>query len=203
MRSAIFVALVAVCAAPVSAQIVTEMTPEKIREAIAFGTSQKEAPYYEIRLPGFVGSVYKPRLGSFTTPFLRVALAAFEAKKLYKTFTEADVPRELVAPEVYVYGMSQADGARIANVQAVVITPKGRHDPASAIRPVSTADVPVQYRNLMGMTAAGKNLMAVFSLEAFREGNEVHIVFDSGVHDGAKAKFCEDCFVELKLDKVR
>ena len=203
MRWVIFVGLVALLAAPASAQIVTEMTPEKIREAIAFGTAQKEAPYYEIRKPGFVGSVYKPRLGSFTTPFLRVALAAYEAKKLYKTFTETDVSREMVAPEVHVYGMSQADGARIANVQAIVITPKGRRDPASSIRPASTAEVPVQYRNLMGMTAQGKSLMAVFPLSDFREGNEVHIIFDSGVHDGAVAKFCEDCFVELKLEKIR
>ena len=203
MRWVIFVGLAAVLAAPASAQIVTQMTPEAISEAIAFGTSQKEAPYYEIRKQGFVGSVYKPMLGSFTTPFLRVALAAYEAKKQYKAFSESDVSREMVAPEVHVYGMSQADGARVANVQAIVFTPNGRHDPASAIRPTSTSEVPVQYRNLLGMTAEGKNLMAVFPLEVLRDGNEVHIIFDAGVHDGAKNKFCEDCFVELKLDKVR
>jgi hypothetical protein len=45
--------------------------------------------------------------------------------------------------------------------------------------------------------------MAVFPLEVLREGNEVHIVFNSGVHDGAVNKLCEDCFVEFKLDKVR
>lgn len=203
MRVAILVGLAGLIAGSASAQVVTDMTPEKVREAIAFGTSQKEAPYYEIRKPGFIGSVYKPRLGSFTTPFLRVALAAYEAKKQYKVFTEADVSKEMVAPEVHVYGMSQADGARIANVQTVVVTPKGRHDPASAIRSISTAEVPVQYQNLMGMNAEGMSLVAVFPLEVFREGHEVHIVFDSGVHDGAKNKFCEDCFVELKLDKIR
>jgi hypothetical protein len=203
MRVAIVVWLAGLVAQSASGQLVTDMTPERIREAIAFGKSQKEAPYYEIRKAGLIGSVFKPRLGSFTTPFLRVALAAYEAKKQYRVFTEADVSKDMIAPEVHVYGMSQADGARIANVQTIVLTPRGRHDPANAIRPASTEEVPVRFRNLMGMNAAGKNLMAVFPLEVFREGHEVHIVFDSGVHDGAKNKFCEDCFVELKLDKIR
>jgi hypothetical protein len=188
---------------PCWAQVVTEMTPERIRDAIAFGTSQKEAPDYEIRERGFVGSVYKPRLGSFTTPFLRVALAAYEAKKQYKPFTEVDVTKEMVAPELHVYGSSQTVGARVANVQGIIITPKGRHDPADAIRPSSTTEVPIQYRNLMGMTAEGKSLLAVFPLDTLREANEVHIIYDSGVHHGGKNKFCEDCFVEFKLDKVR
>ena len=203
MSRLLAVASLAVFAAPVAAQVVTEMTPERVREAIAVGTSQKEAPYYEIRKGGFGGSLYKPRLGSFTTPFLRVAQAAYEAKKQYRPFTEADVPAEMLAPELRVYGMSQAEGARIANVQAIVITPKGQRDPAAAIRPSSTAEVPVQYRNLMGMTAEGKSLMAVFPLEVLRESNEVHIIYDSGVHDGRENKFCEDCFVEFKLEKLR
>ncbi len=203
MRTLFFVGLAALFTAPSSAQVVTEMTPERVREAIALGNSQKEAPYYEIRKSGSFGSTYKPRLGSFTTPFLRVAQAAYEAKKQYRPFTEADVSKEMLSAELHVYGMAQAEGARIANVQTIVITPKGQRDPASANRPVSTAEVPVQYRNLTGMTAEGKNLMAVFPLGVLREGYEVHIVYDSGVHDGRIDRFCEDCFVEFKLDKVR
>ena len=65
------------------------------------------------------------------------------------------------------------------------------------------AEVPVQYRNLMGMTAEGKSLMAVFPLDALRESNEVHIIYDSGVQHGGKNKFCEDCFVEFRLAKIR
>lgn len=195
--------LLALLPAASRAQIVTEMTPERILEAIAFGTSQKEAPFYEIRERGFMGSLYKPTLGSFTTPFLRVALAAYEAKKQYKTFAPTDVTKEMVALELHVYGRSQVMGARVANVQAIVITPKGRHEPADAIRAFSTTEVPIQYRNLMGMTAEGKSLMAVFPLDVLRETNEVHIIFDSGVYHGSKSKFWEDAFVEFKLDKVR
>src|SRR2546425_566449 len=55
-----------------SAQLVSEMTHAKIQEAIAFGTSQKETPMYRIKKGGVWGTVYKPVLGYFTTPFARV-----------------------------------------------------------------------------------------------------------------------------------
>src|SRR5207253_3191463 len=74
-----------------SAQLVSEMTHAKIQEAIAFGTSQKETPMYRIKKGGVWGTVYKPVLGYFTTPFARVAEAAYEAKKQYKAFAESDV----------------------------------------------------------------------------------------------------------------
>jgi hypothetical protein len=41
--------------------------------------------------------------------------------------------------------------------------------------------------------------MAVFPLNVLQETNEVHL---SGVHDGGEHKYCEDCFVRFKLDKV-
>ena len=84
-----------------------------------------------------------------------------------------------------------------------MITPKGKHEPEDAIRPVSTAEIPDQYRNLMGMTAEGTSLVAVFPLDALSEENEVHIIYDSGVHDGGEHKYCEDCYTQFKLDKVR
>lgn len=171
--------------------------------AIALGSSAKAAPFYEIRVPGFVGSTYKPRLGYFTTPYLRVAQAAYEAKKLYKPFTEADVSPTMTALELHVYGTAQAVGARVANVQTIVITSKGERDPAKAIRPTSITEVPVAFRNLMGMEAQGKSLMAVFPLDALREGFEVHVIYDSGVPNGGRDKFCEDCFMEFDLKKIK
>ncbi len=126
------------------------MRPSDIQAAIVYGSSRKAVPRYVIRKGGFFGSVYKPVLGVFTTPFLRVAQAAFEAKKQYKVFSAADVSREMLAPVLLVYGFSPADGARIASVQSIIVTPKGRHEPETAIRPDSSKEVPVEFRNQMG-----------------------------------------------------
>lgn len=104
------VMLTALVAGPVSAQAISDLTPDQLRKAISFGSSQKKAPYYEIRKGGFFGSVYKPTLGGYTTPYLRVAQAAFRAKKQYKSFTEADVTEDMLVPELRVYGYSQVDG---------------------------------------------------------------------------------------------
>lgn len=189
--------------APTAAQVITNVTPETVRSAIAFGTAAKEPPFYEIRRSGFVGSVYKPRLGFFTTPYLRIAQATYESKKQYKPFSEADVTPAMTVSELHVYGMAQAVGARIANVQNIVITRKGERDAAKAVQPASVSEVPVEFRNLMGMQAQGKNLLAVFPLAALKEGFEVHVIYDSGVPNGSANSFCDDCFVEFDLKKVR
>ena len=207
MRVPVFTAALAACCALAFGQapsgVVATMTPELIREAIAFGGSQKNAPCYAIQKRGFVGSLYKPVLGVFTTPFCRVAMAAYEAKRQYKAFSESDVAPEITVPELNVIGMAQANGARVASVQTIVIMPKGQHEISAAIHPSSTREVPVEFRNAMGMKAEGRSLLAVFALDVLQEGAEVHIVYDSGVHNGAENKYCEDCAVDFKLEKVR
>ncbi len=61
-----------------SGQIVQEMTPERIREAIALGAKSKELTAYKIQEEARWS--WPPEIGVFTTPFLRVALAAHTAK---------------------------------------------------------------------------------------------------------------------------
>jgi hypothetical protein len=109
----------------------------------------------------------------------------------------------MTALELHVYGMAQPVGARIANVQNIVITRKGERDAAKTLQPTSLVEVPVEFRNLMGMEAQGKSLMAVFPIDALQEGFAVHIVYDSGVPNGGRDKFCEDCFVEFDLKRIR
>ena len=73
------------------AQIVEDMTPEFIRNAIAIGIKEKDVSWYRIKEKASFS--WPPLVAFYTTPFLRVVLAANEAKKHYKTFTEADVAR--------------------------------------------------------------------------------------------------------------
>ena len=178
------------------------LSPELVQTAITLGSAAKEAPFYEVRRPGFVGSSM-PRLGYFTTPYLRVAQAAYEAKKQHKSFSVASVTPAMTASELHVYGIAQVVGARVANVQNIVITPKDAHEAEKAIHPTSMVEIPVEFRNLMGMEAQGKSLLAVFLLDALREGFEIHIIYDSGVPNGSRTSFCEDCFMEFDLKKIK
>lgn len=79
---------------------------------------------------------WPPLIGYYTTPFLRVALAANTAKKHYKPFTEADVTAEMLAPEIQVYASSQpVQGTVIANVETIVLMPKKSKDRSQGIQP--------------------------------------------------------------------
>ncbi len=79
--------------------VVTEMTPDLIREAIAYGAKEKKLKPY--KLGGMSITQNRPgAVAHFTTPFLRVALASSEAKSTYKEFAEKDVTPDLIGPEV-------------------------------------------------------------------------------------------------------
>ena len=184
-----------------SSQTASTLTPEQIKEAIEYGAAEKSAPLYVIRDQGTSLSNYRPSIAAYTTPFLRVAQAAYAAKKLYRIFSEAEVTEDMLAPELRVYGFSQAVGLNVANVQAIVVTPKGKHEPADAMRPISTSETPVQFRNLMGMTAEGTSLAAVFPLHVLSGDHELHVIYDSPVGTGNRR--CEDCYGLFDMGSVR
>src|SRR6266852_2889069 len=90
------------------AQVVHDMTPDRIREAIELGTKSKELSPYRIQEKARWS--WPPLIAVYTTPFLRVALAANAAKRQYHAFTEADVTPEMTAPEIHVYATSKSLG---------------------------------------------------------------------------------------------
>jgi len=188
------------------AQVVTEMTQERIREAITWGSSQKNVDFPEIMSrSGWSWKSEKPRWSFYSTPFLRVASAAHSAKKKYKNFTEADVTPEMLAPELHIYGLAvPLGGMDIANVEAIVITKVKEKNRESAIQPVRTEPLPADYQNLFGAKTEGRSMLAVFPLSLLREGHEVHIVYDKKTRVGSLGG-CDDCAVEFKpeKDKVR
>ena len=121
-RCALLVATAAVVTMSAQGQIVREMTPERIREAIALGTKAREVAPYKIQEKARFS--WPPLIAVYTTPFMRVALAANAAKKRYKPFTAADVTPEMLAPEIHVYAASQPlEGTAIASVETIVVLP--------------------------------------------------------------------------------
>jgi hypothetical protein len=180
-------------------QVVTDMTPVLIQEAIDSGAP---GPY---KLQECSGWGNGPLLGYFTTPYSRIVLAAAAARKRYKTFTSADVTADMLAPELHVYAISHAiDGMKeIANVEAVVVMPYKSKDRSAVVLPTSTTALTEEYRNLMGAVANGRSIMAVFPLSVLDENNELRVVFDRHVPGASMLKGCTDCGVRFKLDKVR
>lgn len=190
------VPLLLVLAAPLRAQVVTEMTPERIAEAIALGSQSKKLEYPRVK-----GG---PAWCALVTPFGRVARAAFEAKRAYKTFAPANITPEMLAPNVDVVCPSQCvvvactHRLGVASVRAIVITGKSG---ASPEQPISSEPMPEVYRNAFGSADEASGLLATFPVSALKPGRELRVVFDrkvSGLFGG-----CEDCKIDLKLDGVR
>lgn len=206
-------------------RVVSEMTPAIIVEAIKVGERGDVPSGALTQSSGFSwGSVH---VATFSTPFMRVAAAARQAKKEYRKFSAEDVTPEMTAPELHIYAWPQAFGKPpsnvgtgtvydrnsgtpwAANVSAVVITPrKGKDEDkqAKAIQPTRIEDIPIAFQNLFGAKSDGVGRMAVFPLSVLSEENEVHVVYDREVTIGTNAaggRHCQDCRAAFKLKGVR
>lgn len=182
------------------AQIVTDMTPELVQEAI----TKDGSGLYKLQERTIWGN--GPELGYFTTPYSRVALAAALARTHDRPFTPADVAPEMLLPELHVYVTPQAvygNMTEIANVKAVVVMPYQSKDRSAAIRPTRTEEVTEEYRNLIGAIAKGRSMMVVFPLSVLNENNELRVRFDRYVPGSSGIKGCTDCGVRFTLEKVR
>jgi hypothetical protein len=150
------------------AQVVHEMTPELIRQAIAEGARTKNIEPYKVKK--LMGT-----WATYTTPYRRVMLAAQDAKKKYKTFTEADVTPEMVAPELHVYAPAWAHEKDVYSVAAIVITKKGSKE---AIQPTKSEPTEEEFSNTFGKEVKARGMRASFPLSVVNASNEIRIVFD-------------------------
>jgi hypothetical protein len=171
------------------------------------------------------GSVH---IATFSTPSMRVAMAARQAKKAYRKFTAEDVTPEMIAPELHVYAWSQVNGANqpsrdpvggnaiydsappgAANVTAIVITPKkGKQEEkmAAAIHPTRFEKMPILWQNLFGAEIRAFGMVGVFPLSALSDQNEVHVIYDKAATMGTNAmggRHCDDCSAGFPMKKVR
>ena len=172
-----------------------------IDEAIQYGTKANGIGLYNLQASAKFN--WPVSVGGFSTPFLRVAMAANAAKSKYKTFVASDVTPEMIAPEVEIIARSIGlEGTSVANVEAIVVLPKGVKDPLKAIQPIRTRALDEKYKNLMGFTAEGHGMIAVFPLSILKEGYEVRVIFDKHVNGGSSGP-CFDCGVPIKLKGIR
>ena len=187
------------------AQIITDMSPERIRQAIAFGTSERDLGWYRIQEKARWS--WPPLIATYTTPYLRVALAANEAKKRYKIFTAAEVTPDMLAPVIVVRAWSRYSVDReVANVLMIVLLPHDSKDAAEAIHATEMQDA-----SQFGFTEKGKGLLAVFPLESWREDKDLRVVFDREIpgshaddaHLPSSTGSCKDCKSRIYLKSVQ
>jgi hypothetical protein len=207
-------------------RVVAEMTPQAIAEAIKAGEKGDVSDGVITKSSGWSwGSIH---IATFSTPYMRVAMAAKQAKKAYKKFTPADVTPEMIAPELHVYAWSQLNGANqpshapiggapigdsaaagAVNVTTIVITPrKGKQEEkmAAAIHPTRFERMPVVWQNLFGAQIDAVGMVATFPLSALSEDNEVHVIYDKPATMGTNAlggRHCDDCSAGFSLRNVR
>jgi hypothetical protein len=179
------------------AQVVTEMTPARIQEAIA---DKKADGCYDLK-KGFA---------CFTTPYSRVAFAAQEAKKKYEPFTERQVTPEMVAPVVEVFALPQPSyimgSGRVGQpigVKRIVVMPVNGKDPSQVIQPAEQLDLDERYSNLLGSSWEAKGILARFPLAVVSVGNEVRVVYDGKGCADWHTKPTEECVFRFDLKGVR
>jgi hypothetical protein len=194
-------------AAPAGAQVVTEMTPELVRQAIA---DTKAKGCYPLESGGVMGTAAKFWRACFTTPYSRVVYAASEARARYQTFTEKQVTPEMVAPEVEIVASPQksfVDGRGMVGVPtsviAVVVIPQNSKDRSQAILPTRQEANRTRYMNLFGATWEADGMVAYFPLSVLNEKHEVRFVYENVGCQDWKGKLTTECGVQIKLKGVR
>lgn len=162
----------------VGAQVITEITPVAVAEAIKEGTAAKNIRFYPARGGAFdIGANISV---AYSTPYIRVAFAANEAKRRYKPFTAADVTDEMKASELRVYAPAWAgsDKRTIVSPEAIVVLQGGEN--GSVVQPTSTQEMTEEFQNLFGAKADGHSMVAAFPLSALKDGNVIRVVWNIG-----------------------
>lgn len=167
-------------AAETHAQFVADMSPERVREALAWGlrAPETELDQYQLRTD-------RSWLVNFDTPFLRVAQLSRAMKIQNAPASEADVSPKVAGPEVHVYAHARMDtgGGPLPNIDYVVILHPRPGAELETILPSSVQSfvrrVPTD-ADFMGSTRIARSLKAVFPLRALAAGNSVRITFEGG-----------------------
>jgi len=167
-------------AAPGRAQVVTQMGPERVREALDWGqtAADGELEQYELWTD-------RTWLVNFDTPFLRVAQHSRAARSQEQGVAEGDVSPKLAAPELHVYAHARAQAARgpLPNIDYVMIIRPRSGGPSDTILPTVIQSfvrrVPMD-SDFTGPTRIARSVKAVFPLSALAPGNAVRLTFEGG-----------------------
>jgi hypothetical protein len=207
IRVAAAAATVLAITSPARAEIVREMTPAQIEQAIKAGLAGWPA-CYELKFGSVLAMKPTVYVGCMTTPFSRVAGAARAAKKGYKPFGPDSVPPEMIAPVLEVFAFSQKEkgrGNKRIDVTAVVVGQKeAKIGEGEIVQPTEANATKDEYQNAFGAEYIGFGMRAVFPLEVVAPDRELRVVFDDKMCAyGGFNSLKDECRLPFKLDKLR
>jgi hypothetical protein len=174
LKSVIVLVVLVVVAAAVPA---LAQTHGWVEEAIHLGSTKKVKPYpLQNKFLGVSAT-----LGSVTTPYLRVAIAASEAREKLMPFDTTKVTEEMLADNVVVtvlpiLGNRISDTHRSAE-HVVIKKPKSK-DPADAIQPLSIQPFSEGASNVFGARIEKQGMVATFPTGALREGWVFYLLYE-------------------------
>jgi hypothetical protein len=160
-----------VCAVGLSAQD----RPAWVQQAIDIGAGKDVRPYPLKRIG--------VQLASFTTPFLRVAIAATDAKKKLMKFDGSMVTDEMLQDVVIVRVppiMGRDMSSPKEGVAHVVIKKPKSKNPEDALQPTTEEPFTESASNLMGAKIEKQGIIATFPLSALKEGQVFFIIYERG-----------------------
>ena len=176
--------------------------PGWIKPAIELGSSRSVAPiplgklgFAPLRvLLRFREVKHDEGFAYLTTPFLRVAIAASEARRNMLPFTARDVTSDMLRPVARVYvptyrqgsaaGLSSAGWVTEKTPSRIVIRSLGASEPTDAIQPLSLKPFDASTLPLSFLSKMGQGIVADFPLDAVRAGREFYIVLLSVANTG-------------------
>jgi hypothetical protein len=166
------------------AQCATELTPDRLHEALEWGLSapETELEQYPLRTE-------RTWLINFDTPFLRVAQFSRAMKIQNTPATDSDVSPKLAGQELHIYAHARVGtgGGTLPNIDYIVILRPHPGGASETIIPVSVQSfirrVPIDAD--AGPTRIARSVKAVFPLGALAAGNEVRLTFENGTFQTA------------------
>jgi hypothetical protein len=154
------------------------LPPKWIDEAIKYGLTAKDTPVYWLK-----GALGIEGYGRIQTPFLRVASAAYDAKKKLMKFSYKDITKEMLAPEISVYVIPRM-GSKFSDVhrsaEHVVIRKQGSQNPNEVIQPTKIEKINETFSTAAGGKVIEQAVFATFPLTALKEGYEFYIIYEKG-----------------------
>jgi hypothetical protein len=188
--------------------LASSMTPERIEEAIRLASDEKSVrsllAKYVVQTHAGWGD--GPRIGTFSTPFVRVVQAATAALKTGKAFSPSDVTPGDLAPELHVIVTFQPSGAGDAKevaVESVTIARRRDTSRAGDIQPLRMPALTTDYQSRYGQTFDAPGIVAIFPLTALAADHEIRVSFREVVKGSSAMSYCRECVVPFPLAGIR
>jgi len=194
--------LVGLGSAAAFAQATAPVSPDELKEAIAAAKAAKAPAPYTLRGPSTpvvrgapldpeVAKTLDPKkiltFGAVYTPFIRTAMLARKAADAGRPFGLTDIPSETQDSLTYVLALpwerTDVTGPdRLVDTIYVIVTPRGSTERSEVIQPVWVKPDTSVLRNLFGSAVPERGVVAAFSRDAIKAGNDFVLVYAGSVY---------------------